>query len=59
MFHLLLYAIIVGCRANSDCPSKKSCINENCVDPCEHHDPCVDPEECEVRDHEPFCVSGK
>ena len=31
---LILFYILVGCRADSDCPSTEACVNRQCKDPC-------------------------
>lgn len=31
---LIITFFLVGCRADTDCPSDKSCVNGDCVDPC-------------------------
>lgn len=45
----------IGCRANSDCPTDKSCINSKCVNPCTATT-CDEPAECRVHLHEAHCV---
>lgn len=45
----------IGCRANSDCPLDKSCINSKCVNPC-NTTSCNEPAECRVHLHEVHCV---
>lgn len=30
----ILMTFSVGCRADTDCPPEKSCVNGDCVDPC-------------------------
>lgn len=47
----------VGCRPecviNSDCPTKQSCINNHCVDPCVGA--CGLHAQCQVVNHVPIC----
>lgn len=45
----------IGCRANSDCPMDRSCINSKCVNPC-NGTICNDQAECRVHQHEVHCV---
>lgn len=45
----------IGCRANSDCPPDKSCINSKCVNPCTE-ETCHDGAECRVHLHEVHCI---
>lgn len=45
----------ISCRANSDCPLEKSCINSQCVEPCSNIT-CNEPAECRVHQHEVYCV---
>lgn len=54
-----IFLPIVGCRAHSDCPATKECRNAQCISPCEVKNPCKDPEECRVRDHNAYCISGE
>ncbi|XP_047739046.1 uncharacterized protein LOC108675679 isoform X4 [Hyalella azteca] len=44
--------ISVGCRADSDCPSNRACVNTQCVVPCN----CGENAECTIVDHRPLCV---
>lgn len=46
---------ILGCRSDSECPSDKACINQNCVDPCERTAVCAVNENCNVYNHRPEC----
>ena len=46
----------VECRANSDCPPEKKCINKICQDPCAFENPCENTAECTVRNHEVDCT---
>ncbi|XP_028157244.1 uncharacterized protein LOC114350564 isoform X7 [Ostrinia furnacalis] len=45
----------IGCRADSDCPLDRSCINTKCVNPCNTTN-CREPAECRVHLHEAHCV---
>ncbi|XP_047739045.1 uncharacterized protein LOC108675679 isoform X3 [Hyalella azteca] len=49
---LLEIPISVGCRADSDCPSNRACVNTQCVVPCN----CGENAECTIVDHRPLCV---
>lgn len=51
----LLACLPISCRANSDCPPEKSCINSKCVEPCISN-PCNEPALCRVHLHEAYCV---
>ena len=46
--------IAIGCVSDDDCPGKKSCINNQCLDPCAF-EPCKAPATCKVEDHIPVC----
>ncbi|KAK8736183.1 hypothetical protein OTU49_004861, partial [Cherax quadricarinatus] len=46
--------LAIGCRANSECPSDRACINNICVDPCAY-DPCSSNAECVIIDHIARC----
>lgn len=46
--------LTIGCRANSDCPSDRACINTKCLDPCVY-DPCSPNSECVIIDHNAMC----
>ena len=46
---------VVGCRANSECPSDRACINMKCIDPCVFDNPCAPKAECINRDHQTLC----
>lgn len=41
------------CTMNSDCPRIKTCINQNCVDPCPGT--CGRDARCDVVNHVPMC----
>lgn len=45
----------IGCRADSDCPSDRLCINAQCIEPCTSNT-CEQPAECRVHLHELHCV---
>lgn len=45
----------VGCRADSDCPNDKSCINSKCVSPCTPKT-CNEPADCRAHLHEAHCI---
>lgn len=45
----------VGCRSNNDCPSDRSCINAQCIDPCLYDNPCSPRAECSVHNHLALC----
>lgn len=47
--------ILVTCTTDSDCPSTKACVNAQCVNPCDASNPCVEPAECKVYNHQPDC----
>lgn len=46
---------VIGCRADSDCPSDRACINSQCVSPCTEDNPCKQPAECIVYNHKVDC----
>lgn len=46
---------VIGCYSNSDCPSERSCVNMQCVDPCLRDDKCSPLAECRVLNHLPIC----
>jgi hypothetical protein len=45
----------IDCRSDLDCPAEKACFNSHCVDPCAISDPCRQPAECTVVDHQVNC----
>lgn len=47
--------LIIGCRDNSECPSDRACINEQCTDACASEDPCAPKAECIIKDHQAHC----
>lgn len=47
--------VIVGCTANSDCPSDRQCINAQCINPCIYDNPCSPHAECRVQNHIAVC----
>lgn len=47
--------IVVGCRANNDCPGDKQCINSQCINPCIYDNPCSSRAECRVQNHMALC----
>lgn len=46
---------IIGCRTNSDCPSDKACVNQQCVNPCMYDNPCSVHAECRPQNHIAVC----
>ncbi|KAK7075249.1 hypothetical protein SK128_022663 [Halocaridina rubra] len=46
--------IIIGCRADSECPADRGCINTHCVNPCIYNT-CGRSAECVNIDHEAKC----
>lgn len=48
--------VVAGCRADTDCPSNKACINMKCIDPCTRNNPCIKPSECTVYNHRTDCA---
>lgn len=42
------------CTISSDCPSNESCVNQKCVDPCDHGT-CGLNANCRVVNHTPIC----
>lgn len=32
---LFILLFVVGCRADNDCPTSQTCVNHNCIEPCE------------------------
>lgn len=46
---------VVGCRSNNDCPSDRSCINAQCINPCLYDNPCSPRAECAVQNHLALC----
>lgn len=47
---------LLGCRADSDCPLDKACINQKCENPCENQAICAQNELCQVYQHRPECA---
>merc|ERR1740129_2002584 len=45
----------VGCRDNSQCPSRQACQNKKCVNPCSLGE-CSGTQNCEVANHRAQCV---
>lgn len=48
--------LVLGCRADSECPFDKACINGKCQDPCESTVSCSVEEVCKVYNHKPECI---
>lgn len=48
--------IKVGCRADSECPNSKACINSKCENPCAEANPCDNSGECKVYNHIVECA---
>lgn len=46
--------LIIGCRANSNCPPNRACINDQCLDPC-LNSPCAPTAECVSLDYQALC----
>lgn len=51
LLFLLASDILVGCRANSECPLSQACVNGACADPCS----CGSNAKCTVVRHHPVC----
>lgn len=49
-------ACMPGCKANSDCAVDRSCINNQCVDPCATEKVCGRGAVCKVADHHALCL---
>ncbi|ROT61488.1 hypothetical protein C7M84_020740 [Penaeus vannamei] len=47
--------LVIGCRAHSECPSDRGCINNQCISPCAYEDPCSPTAECVNHEHEARC----
>ncbi|EAT34892.1 AAEL012905-PA [Aedes aegypti] len=47
---------LLGCRADSECPLDKACINGKCDNPCEKQAICAQNELCQVYQHRPECA---
>lgn len=45
---------VIGCQADTECPTDKSCINNRCENPCERQ-PCQPNELCRAYNHQPEC----
>ena len=43
------------CQSDSECRDDQSCINQRCVNPCIHKDPCAPNAFCYVSEHRPVC----
>ncbi|PNF22176.1 hypothetical protein B7P43_G05064 [Cryptotermes secundus] len=48
--------VFLGCRSDSECPTKQACINSQCINPCDDRNPCITPAECHVYNHRPTCA---
>lgn len=46
---------IDGCRYDSNCPHDKSCINRQCLNPCDFPDSCGELASCSPINHRPLC----
>lgn len=46
---------VIGCRADTECPTDKACINNKCESPCEQVSICERNEICRVYNHKPEC----
>ncbi|KAH8305544.1 hypothetical protein KR018_004581, partial [Drosophila ironensis] len=46
---------VIGCSSNNDCPTDKTCQNEQCVNPCVYHNPCAPRAECRPQNHLAVC----
>lgn len=46
---------VIGCSSNNDCPTDKTCQNEQCVNPCVYHNPCAPRAECRAQNHLAVC----
>lgn len=47
---------MIGCRSDSHCPLKKSCINNKCIDICSMPTACGTNANCTVIDHQKQCT---
>lgn len=47
--------VLVGCRADSECPTNRACINNKCENPCVISNPCDSPMECKVYNYKAEC----
>lgn len=46
---------VVACKADSECPVDKSCINHQCINPCTQKDDCIPPAVCISYNHKATC----
>ncbi|KAB7496769.1 hypothetical protein Anas_09923 [Armadillidium nasatum] len=46
--------LVIGCRANSNCPPDRACINNQCKDPCLEN-PCAPTSECLALNNQAMC----
>lgn len=49
-------ACIAGCRSNLDCPSDRSCVHNQCIDPCTTQNACASNAVCRVSEHRVLCL---
>ena len=58
VYFIVFYILGVGCRSNSECPSKQACQNKKCVNPCGFGQ-CGATQDCEVANHLARCIDGR
>ncbi len=49
------WLFLVGCRSDTDCPSDKTCMRRNCINPCLVRNPCAYNAECYAQNHKAQC----
>lgn len=49
-----IFLLSAECKSDAECPYDKTCINENCINPCLNHE-CGRGAECSVQYHNPQC----
>ena len=50
---------VVACTSDAQCPAKQSCVNGDCVNPCEREGVCKAEDRCEVISHLARCLPSK
>ena len=58
-FSNLQFIAVVACTSDAQCPAKQSCVNGDCVNPCEREGVCKAEDRCEVISHLARCLPGK
>lgn len=46
---------LAECYKNDDCSNDRTCVNEQCVNPCASNNPCAQGAFCHVQNHQSFC----